>query len=238
MSSAEPIEAAVLASRDLAPGLRRLVLGGEGLARLLPPPGTLGPYLKLHLADAAGRERIRTYSLRHLDPERCELHIDVVLHGEDSVGSRFALHARPGDKVGLRGPGVIPAPPCRSYLLAGDRTALPAIAHMLEILPREVAVTVLLETPDPDTRCLLACAGREVCCLQRRAGEPSRLADVLREAAPRGDEGLMVWAGAEAGIARAIRRHARGVLALPPVRCQILNYWKAGRAEGDFDCLT
>ena len=104
-------------------------------------------------------------------------------------------------------------------------------------MPPDVAVTVVLETPNPDARCLLACAGREVCCLHRRPGEPSRLAGAVREAAPRGQDDMMVWAGAEAGLARAIRRHARMALGLPPVRCQILNYWKAGRAEGDFNCM-
>ncbi|WP_413991014.1 siderophore-interacting protein [Labrys okinawensis] len=238
MSAARPITATVLATCNLAPDLRRLVLGGGDLRALLPPPGALGPYLKLHLADAEGCERIRTYSLRHFDLQRGELHVDIALHGEDSVGSRFALQARPGDKVGLRGPGVIPAPPCRSYLLAGDHTALPAIARTLETLPGDVAVTVVLETPNPDARCLLAYTGRDICCLQRRPGEPSRLMDAVSEATPQKREDLMVWAGAEAGIARAIRKYARTTLRLPPARCQILNYWKAGRAEGEFDCMA
>lgn len=204
---------------------------------LVPPSGALGPYLKLHLTDADGRECIRTYSLRRVDHERGEIHIDIALHGDCSVGSRFAMGAQVGDIVGLRGPGVIPAPPCRSYLLAGDHTALPAIAYTLETLPQDVEVTVLLETPNPDAGCLLACAGRNVCCLHRRCGEPSRLLDAVREAIPQNCDDLMVWAGAETEIARGIRKHVRATTSLPPARCQILNYWKEGRAEGNFDAL-
>ncbi len=235
---AEPITATILAVRDLAPDLRRLVLGGEELAELLPPPGALGPYLKLHLSDAAGMERIRTYSLRRLDLVRGELHVDIALHGQDSVGSRFALQARAGDRIGLRGPGVIPAPSCRSYLLAGDHTALPAIAYMLETLPGNVEVTVVLETPDRDAGCLLSSAGRQICCLHRPPGTPSRLVETVRSAEPLARDGLFVWAGAEAMLARAIRKHARVTLRLPPANYQILNYWKAGRPEGDFDCMA
>ncbi len=237
MPVTQPLTATILAIRDLTPSLRRLVLGGEGVAALAPPSGALGPYLKLHVADANGCERIRTYSLRHIAPMRDEVHIDIALHGENSVGSRFALRACVGDTVGLRGPGVIPAAPCRRYVLAGDHTALPAIAHTLETLPHDVSVTALVETSDPDASCLLACAGRDVCCLLRRTGEPSRLVDAVREAVSQDKNDLMVWAGAEAAIARGIRKHVRSTLHMPAERYQILNYWKNGRTEGDFDCL-
>jgi NADPH-dependent ferric siderophore reductase len=49
------------------------------------------------------------------------------------------------------------------------------------------------------------------------------------------DGRALVWAGAEATLARAIRAHARHERGLPGDQCHILNYWKAGKAEGSFD---
>ncbi|MDQ0393586.1 siderophore-interacting protein [Labrys monachus] len=236
---AEPLPATVRAVQDIAPDMRRVSLGGAGLEALLPAPGALGPYLKLHLEDAEGYSCIRTYSIRRLDLERGELQVDITLHGQDSVGSRFALHAREGDNVGVRGPGVIPAAPCVSYLFAGDLTALPAIAYTLETLPHDVEVDVIVETPNHTAQCLLPCTrGERLRCLHRPAGTPSRLAEAVRNALPQPRGDVFVWAGAEAAIARGIRKHVRTTLGLPALNYQILNYWKAGRAEGDFDCLT
>ncbi|GAB7193055.1 hypothetical protein NUM3379_37640 [Kineococcus sp. NUM-3379] len=111
------------------------------------------------------RPVMRTYTVRAHRPG--ELDVDVVLHGIAADGTptahagpaaTWAAGARPGDPVVVLGPtapgtgrmwGVEFAPPpaARSLLLAGDETAVPAVAAILEALPAEAVVTALLEVP-------------------------------------------------------------------------------------------
>jgi NADPH-dependent ferric siderophore reductase len=234
------IEAHIAAVYDVAPTLRRLILAGTDLATLRPPPGALGPYLKLHLPDATGRLRVRTYSLRHFDETAGRLHIDISLHGEDSVGSRFACTAREGAKIAVSGPCVIPAPACDFHLIAGDQTAVGAIFHICETVPAEKALRAFVEVDDIRIVVELMRNKRAACItyLHRPRGTASRLTEALRAVAKPANGPMLLWAGAEASIARSIRRYARAELRLPQAHCQILNYWKAGKAEGDFDFLA
>ncbi|WP_415213566.1 siderophore-interacting protein [Shinella sp.] len=47
--------------------------------------------------------QVRTYTVRRLDPEVGTIDVDFVLHGDHNLGSRWALNARPGDVIGVRG---------------------------------------------------------------------------------------------------------------------------------------
>ena len=227
----------MIAVHDVTPRTRRLVLGGPDMASLRTPAGALGPYLKLHLHDARGRDLVRTYSIRRHDAARREMHVDVILH-EGGAGSDYVRQARPGDRVGLSGPGFIPAEPCGSYLLAGDHTALPAIAQILENMPAGRAVRAVIEVPDErEEQPLGTEAGAEVTWLHRPDGAPSRLLQAVRSISFTGARDILVWAGAEAAIARAIRNEMRRVRALPAARCQVLNYWKLGQPEGRFSYI-
>lgn len=227
----------VVSKDRITPAVRRLVIGGADLAAFAVPPGALGPYLKLHLPGPAGRDLIRTYSIRRHDAARDEVTIDVVCH-PGGAGSDFALRAAAGDAIRLSGPGFIPAEPCAAYLLAGDHTALPAIAHILDMLPADVTVSAVIEVPGPDeVQALPPGHGDRVIWLHRVSGARSRLADTVREIWPEESSDLLVWAGAEAAIARAVRRHARATRGISPARCQVLNYWKAGEPEGGFSYM-
>ena len=231
------IRQAVVASvATLTPTMRRVTLRGPAIDAFAVPAGALGPYLKLHLPDAAGHLVRRTYSVRAHDPARGELTIDMLIHAPCGAGSDFAARCRPGDTVALSGPGHIPAEPCGTYLLAGDRTALPAIHHILDHLPDCAAARVLVEVPDPAEEQPRAdrAVDRAITWLHRPDGAPSRLAQAVRDTWPVEWPDLLVWAGAEAAVARELRHHARTVRAVPAPRCQILNYWREEAREGDF----
>ena len=100
------------------------------------------------------RNPVRTYTVRALRPELGEVDIDIALHGRTGPASRWATDAVVGDELFIFGPnaehggpygGVDFLPPAATdqFLLAGDPTALPAIAAILESLPphaRGVAV--------------------------------------------------------------------------------------------------
>lgn len=70
----------------------------------------------------------RYYTIRRIDAAAGWLEIDFVLHEAPGLAGDFARLARPGDICGMSGPCGLGVKPAGHYLLAGDETALPAIA--------------------------------------------------------------------------------------------------------------
>lgn len=104
------------------------------------------------------RPALRTYTVRHVRQDVAEVDVDVVLHGVAGPASRWAVSARVGDTIALCGPdarfdgtpgGIEWALPEHALrlLLAGDETAVPAIASILEELPLSARGEALLEVP-------------------------------------------------------------------------------------------
>ncbi|EJJ0662663.1 siderophore-interacting protein, partial [Cronobacter sakazakii] len=113
---------------------------------------------------ALPRERrpfMRTYTLRALRREACELDVEFVLHGDNGPASRWAMNARPGDTLQIVAPDRdFPGDSggyewsadeaLRQALLVADETALPAALGILEQLARQPApprVQAFLEVP-------------------------------------------------------------------------------------------
>lgn len=134
------------------------------------------------------RGSMRTYSVRELTATDAgtELVVDFVLHLEPGLtgpASTWASTAQPGWPVFIVGPrrgvpssehgGAEFAPgAARSVLLAGDETAAPAIARILEDAPRDLRGTAFIEVPAAaDILDIQAPAGVHVTWLPRAAGE-------------------------------------------------------------------
>ena len=102
-----------------------------------------------------GRHRtvIRTLTPLGFDGERLELDVEIVLHGHGPL-STWASRARPGDRAAISGTGrgydIDQA--ARSFLLAGDESALPAIAMLLDVLPSTADVAAFIEVAHPSGR--------------------------------------------------------------------------------------
>ena len=111
------------------------------------------------------RPPMRTYTVRDFRPDLGELDVDFVLHGVDDghagPASNWVATAKPGDEVGLIGPdrpgsgrmwGTEWCPPetTKEVLLAGDETAVPAMAAIVESLPAHARGIVCVEVPTPD----------------------------------------------------------------------------------------
>ncbi|WP_105622964.1 siderophore-interacting protein [Cronobacter sakazakii] len=113
---------------------------------------------------ALPRERrpfMRTYTLRALRREACELDVEFVLHGDSGPASRWAMHAKTGDTLQIVAPDRdFPGDSggyewstddaLRQALLVADETALPAALGILEQLARQPApprVQAFLEVP-------------------------------------------------------------------------------------------
>lgn len=111
--------------------------------------------------DATVRPPFRTYTTRAVRNDAREVDVDMVAHEVTGPASEWIQNARVGDEVMLLAPvrphsgvslGIDFVPPAQTsaYLLAGDETAAPAIAVILEQLPADARGTVVLEVPHPD----------------------------------------------------------------------------------------
>lgn len=135
-----------------APELSRMRTGGpdQRIKLIFPHPqrGLEGfPsgedwYEKWRLLPNDQRHPMRTYTVRALDEAAGELVVDFVAHGDEGPASRWVQAAAGGDEVLVIGPDGPPVGgwewhpgAATTLLIAGDETAMPAIAGILESLP-------------------------------------------------------------------------------------------------------
>jgi NADPH-dependent ferric siderophore reductase len=145
------------------------------------------------------RNPLRTYTVRAVRQERREVDVDIVLHGDTGPASRWANGARPGSPLVIMGPNAaytggphggleFTPPECdHALLIAGDETAVPAIAAICESLPDDAVGDVFLEVPHREDRWTLAApAGVRVTWLPREDREHGDvLVPAVQEAADR-----------------------------------------------------
>lgn len=93
---------------------------------------------------------MRYYTIRRINAKEGWMDIDFVLHDAVGPACTFARQACIGDMCGISGPCGLSVRPADTYLLAGDETALPAIARILEGCIPEKRGCVLIKTHDPD----------------------------------------------------------------------------------------
>ncbi|MFI7321183.1 siderophore-interacting protein [Streptomyces venezuelae] len=238
---------------------------GEGLLRLtLGGPGTEGfeahapdEHVKLIFPEPDGELRLperngamlrwprpaptsREYTVRRYDPVTGELDIDIVPH-DGGLASDWAHAVEPGAVVHVAGPpgGLIVPHTYDRYLLAGDITALPAIARWLEELPRTAKGWAFVEVADTGEEIELSAPdGFEVHWLHR-GGLPAGTGGALERAVtavsvPEGER-VYVWVAGEAGQIKPLRRWVRDELGLGKADHDITGYWKRGVADFDED---
>jgi NADPH-dependent ferric siderophore reductase len=135
----------VLANTALTPRMRRVTIRAESLRDLTIRPAQ---DLELHLRDETGRRVKRRYTIRQARPGDAEFDVDVVLHGQ-GPGAEWGASARPGDPVACQGPrGKLELRAAPWHLLAGDESALPAIAAICEALPAAESAFAVVEVAD------------------------------------------------------------------------------------------
>jgi len=243
--------------------MTRVVLGGEGLAAfpegeqtdryvklLFPVPGVEYPEPFDIAAIRADFPRdqwptTRTYTVRDWDPAARELTLDFVVHGDAGLAGPWARQARAGDEIRFLGPGggYAPDPDAGWHLLAGDESALPAIAVALERLKTlaEQAgsgsgaappVRALIEVAGPEEEQKLAAPEHaEVTWLHRgshRVGE--QLIAAVRESEFPADR-VQAFVHGEAGFVKELRRHLRLERGVQRESLSISGYWRLGHDE-------
>ncbi len=228
-----------LGPRDLRIKLIVPVAGGPA-----PPIDDLSPgwYPRWLALDPRVRGEMRTYSVRRSrvhDP-RPEIDVDLVLHEPKGPAGSWAATVAPGDRLPIMGPlrgrwqeyGGIewdpPAPGTGRLLLAGDETAVPAVASVLETLPPGYVGDAVLEVPDAeDFQYLSSPAEVKVTWLAR--GERPHgelLTSWVRDAAPPS----YAWVAGEAAVVRGLRRLLVGEHGLPREAVTFMGYWRLGGA--------
>lgn len=232
MSKSVKRELEVIRTTQVTPRMRRITLGGEGLAGF--PADQESAYIKLAFPRSEGEKPLmRTYTIRH--QRATEIDVDFALHEHMGPASRWAVNTRPGDSILVGGPGAkkLINPQGDWYLLAGDMTALPAISVNLAALPDDARGHSVIEIsqesdkqplahpeniqlhwvinpkPDPTGKPLL----NKVQSLPRLPGQPA------------------IWAACEFGSMRALRRFLKQTYDLPKSFFYVSSYWKIGQTE-------
>lgn len=258
----------VVRTEQLTPHVVRVVLGGNGFDTFTPI-GQTDSYVKLvFVADdvdvssleqpltsasfnalpAQDRPTVRTYTVRKADPERREITIDFVVHGDHGVAGPWAASATPGRRLFVMGPSgaYSPDPAADWHLFAGDESAVPAISAALESLPDNAIGKVFLEVAGPEDEIeLRAPAGVEVSWIYRgsradlapeeTAGDHAPLIDAVRETPWLPGQVQVFIHGEAQAVMHNLRpyiRKERGIEA--KWASSISGYWRRGRTEETF----
>lgn len=237
-----PRTAIVLGKQQVTPNMLRVTLGGPAMTSF--PAGSQGAYIKFRLfPDGGDRPTVRTYTVRRQSGSGGQIKIDVdfVLHadegGRHGPATDWALAVEPGASIEIGGPGPAkPLPASSAFLLvAGDMTALPAIAVNLENLPADATGFAAIEIQGEADRQMLATPpGVDIDWIVNPAPgtRPDALVERIRAADPGGDD-VYGWAACEFAAMRALRDYLRGERGLGPDRLYISSYWKRGVTEDE-----
>ena len=244
-------------TEQLTPHLVRVVAEGEAVAGIPESPHT-DRYAKMLFAPAGSTLRPpydlavlraeldpaelptqRTYTVRRVDPVGGEVWIDFVVHGDTGVAGPWAAAAQPGDDVVISGigSGYAPDPTASQHLLAGDESAIPAIAAALESMPADTRGVALIEVDGrADHLDLAAPSGFGIEWLHRGGAEPGTstvLADALRSL-PAAAPGTQAFVHGERGAMKALRPLLLDTWGIPRASPSLSAYWAYGRAEDAF----
>ncbi|WP_337831341.1 siderophore-interacting protein [Pseudonocardia sp. TMWB2A] len=253
-------EVEVVRSVDLSPGMRRVTLAGsqlrefttaDGFAQpafdssgfdddvrlVFPYPGRTEAVLPEQKETGLRMPRdprplARAYSVRRWNRRTGELDIDFVRHGI-GVGTTWAYRAQPGDRIHVFGPSVSRALPIDTdwLLVAGDDTAVPAIARLLDELPDDARARVFIEVgAENDGLALRSLPGVEVTWLVR---DGSNAGDLLLRAVKDcawAQGRPFAWIAGEHTAVRDLRRHLVEDRGLPKTDIEFTGYWRRGEA--------
>lgn len=238
---------------NITPKMRRVTLTGDELAGFVsvgyddhvklffPRAGEETPFLPeispdgRKLVDETQRPVSRDYTPQRYDAARNELAVDFAIH-EAGPATRWALQARPGQKLGIAGPrgSSVVADDFDWYLLVGDETALPAIGRRLSELRPQARAIVIVEVQDKaEEQTFGSAAAVTANWLHRgaqQAGKTERLDDALRRLTlPHGDG--YAWIACESATARRLRHILLDQHRHPKAWLKAAAYWKLGASN-------
>jgi len=257
----------VISSEQLTPHMIRLVLGGSGFdtfkpveftdsyvkfvivrddvdVSALPTPLTLDSFSEL---PEEHRPTVRTYTIRNVDPDRREITVDFVVHGEHGIAGPWAASVQPGDPAYLMGPSgaYAPDPDADWHLLAGDEAGLPALSAALEALPPNAIGRAFIEVSGPDDEVALSApegveirwihrGGRADLVPEEQAGDNAPLITAVTESAWLPGQAQVFIHGEAQAVMHNLRPYIRKVRGVDAKWASISGYWRRGRTEETF----
>lgn len=167
---------------------------------------------------------VRYYTIKSLNPDTRTLEIDVALHEGGHICD-WTTACKPGDRLGILGPAGGETPPQSGTLFfAGDQTALPAIARMVELLPKSATGTIIAEAESVDAlRAYLPKTGLTLHALKTDAfrGEIVSVSEELSAGAD------FAWFAGEFQTAQDMRVIFKKKLGLKKGEQFSIGYWRA-----------
>jgi NADPH-dependent ferric siderophore reductase len=257
----------VISSEQLTPHMIRLVLGGSGFdtfkpseftdsyvkfvivrddvdVSALPKPLTLDSFSEL---PEVHRPVVRTYTIRNADPDRREITVDFVVHGEHGVAGPWAASVQPGDPAYLMGPSgaYSPDPDADWHLLVGDEAGLPALSAALEALPPNAIGQAFIEISGPDDEVPLSApdgvevrwiyrGGRADLVPEEQAGDNAPLIAAVKESAWLPGQAQVFIHGEAQAVMHNLRPYIRKERGVDAKWASISGYWRRGRTEETF----
>jgi NADPH-dependent ferric siderophore reductase len=257
----------VISSEQLTPHMIRLVLGGSGFdtfkpseftdsyvkfvivrddvdVSALPKPLTLDSFSEL---PEEHRPVVRTYTIRNADPDRREITVDFVVHGEHGVAGPWAASVQPGDPAYLMGPSgaYSPDPDADWHLLVGDEAGLPALSAALEALPPNAIGQAFIEISGPDDEVPLSApdgvevrwvyrGGRADLVPEEQAGDNAPLIAAVKESAWLPGQAQVFIHGEAQAVMHNLRPYIRKERGVDAKWASISGYWRRGRTEETF----
>lgn len=237
--------AEVIEVHPLSSVMRRIVLGGDGLAdyrssgapdewfRLLVPPERqrqvdLPTRLGQQFHFANPQPLPRWYSLRRWDAAQRLVTVDVVVH-DRGAATKWAETVQPGDQVLISQPhGRGVDTEADWVLILADQTGIPAACRILENLAPQQRAHAVFEAPnEAATFTPTSPADLKTCWAYNPAPAriPSPLSAAVRTIELPPGQGY-VWMAGEAGCARDVRRYFRHELKWRSPHFDIVGYWR------------
>lgn len=245
--------------RDITPGMLRVTLTGEQLGAfdrdgfaiprfastgfdddiklILSYPGDDEPVLPIQKDGTIElpkhkRPLMKNYTVRRFDESAGELEIDFVKHATGAA-TTWALRCRKGDRIHIAGPAASSHIPTGVdwLLVAGDETALPAIARLLEDAPAGMRAQVFIEVAERDHRQTLRTAADITVEWLYRDGAAPGTTTLLADAVLGADwwsGSVFAWVAGETMSIKPIRRYLREERGLPAENVEVTGYWRRG----------
>lgn len=215
----------------LLPGVGATASGADVLATWTLPDGRVDMEAARAALPPEHQPRMRTYTVRRYDDLELTLTVDVVVHGPDGVAGPWAAGAAPGDEIVVVGPGGGYSPDLTAdhHLLAGDASALPAVAVALERLGSAASGHAVLEVRDrAEEQALHVPDGIALRWVHTGDAVPgARLVEAVR-ALPWPGGRVHAFVHGEAGAVRELRHHLRVERGLGTGDLSISGYWRLG----------
>lgn len=238
----------VTAKRHVTPNMIRVTLTGPDLASM--PEAIAGGHCKLMLPgvdqdrDAffdqfsnGPRPTTRTYTIRYARPDKQEIDIDFVDHGDEGPASGWACRARPGDFIGFAGPGLpkLVEFDADFYIIAADMSALPVAGAACEGLPDDAQGIAVFEiTSEADKQDFKIPPGiAQHWILHSDPHHASRAQIDALKGMPWPEGKVRTMIAGETDVVRELRLWLRGDKEVDRKAVYASGYWRIGLAEDE-----